>query len=214
MKSTIWVCALGAAFVAAQAAHAETVQGQYTFTDLTNTNTLNITASPDPGNFTEPVPSNGISYTDSTFFFVTANIPGGASSTQTDNLDVTFTISEPGTGSGSQSGQGTEDQSLQYSIFGAYDYDTGSITWNAPADIALSDGQTLYVDLGDITLVQGSILNGYCGLTGADMCAEESATFTLTPTADPSATPEPGSLALLGTSILGGAGLLRLRFIR
>lgn len=30
--------------------------------------------------------------------------------------------------------------------------------------------------------------------------------------APPSATPEPGSLALLGTSILGGAGLLRRRF--
>lgn len=29
---------------------------------------------------------------------------------------------------------------------------------------------------------------------------------------DPSPTPEPGSLALLGTSILGGAGLLRRRF--
>jgi hypothetical protein len=28
----------------------------------------------------------------------------------------------------------------------------------------------------------------------------------------PAATPEPGSLALLGTSILGGAGILRRRF--
>lgn len=33
-------------------------------------------------------------------------------------------------------------------------------------------------------------------------------------TTAPAATPEPGSLALLGTSILGGAGLLRRRFMR
>jgi hypothetical protein len=206
MKSTIWVCALGAAFVAAQAAHADTVQGSYTFTDTTNSNTLNITATPNPGTFTESVADNGISTTDNFFFYVTANIPGNASSTQTDNLDVSFSITEPGTGSGSQSGQGTEDQD----IWGIFNYTTGSITWNAPADIALSDGQTLYIDLGDITLTQDSPFNGYCGFSGADMCGEETATFTLTP--DPSPTPEPGSLALLGTSILGGAGLLRRRF--
>jgi hypothetical protein len=207
MKSHIWVCALGAAFVAAQAAHADTVQGTYTFTDTTNSNTLSITASPDPGSFTESVANNGISTTDNSFFFVTATIPGSSSSTQTDSLDVAFTITEPGNGTGSQSGQGTEDQ---VHITGNFDTDTGNLTWNAPAMINLSDGQTLYIDLGDITLAQSSIANLGCGFSNADMCGEESATFTLTGT--PAATPEPGSLALLGTSILGSAGILRRRF--
>lgn len=123
MKSTIWVCALGAVFVAAQAAHADTVQGSYTFTDLTSAGTLSITATPDPGSFTETVADNGILTVDKTFFFVTSDIPGTASSTQQDDLEVDFNITEPGTGSGSQSGQGTEDQT--YKINGNYDKDTG-----------------------------------------------------------------------------------------
>lgn len=214
MKKTLLVCALGAAFAAAQSAqsaHADTVSGSYTFTDTTSTNTLNISASPNPGTFTEHgVPDNGISFTDTSLFFVTANIPGSSNSTQTDNLVVNFTITQPGTGSGSQGGQGTEDQEK---IFGTFDADTGSITWNTPAVINLSDGQTLFIDLGDITLAESSLFNADCGLTNADLCGEETATFTLTPTQDPpAATPEPGSLALLGTSILGGAGVLRRRF--
>jgi PEP-CTERM motif len=204
MKKSLLVCALGAAFAVAGVAHADTVSGTYTFTDQTNNNSLTISATPNPGTFTEfGVPDNGISYTDSVFFFIHANIPGSGSSTQTDQLQVSFSITQPGNGSGSQSGQGTEDQDH---ITGNFDRLTGSVTWNAPAVISLSDGQTLYIDLGDITL--GTIL---CG--DSDMCGVESATFTLTPTQDPpAATPEPGSLALLGTSILGGAGILRRRF--
>lgn len=210
MKKTLLVCALGAAFAAAQSAHADTVSGSYTFTDQTSSNTLNISASPNPGTFTEHgVPDNGISFTDTSFFFVTANIPGSSSSTQTDKLVVNFSITNPGTGSGSQGGQGTEDQQ----IFGFFNLTTGSITWNAPAVINLSDGQTLFIDLADITLAQNPLPGLGCNFSSADMCGEESATFTLTPTADPpAATPEPGSLALLGTSILGGAGILRRRF--
>ena len=210
MNKALLVCALGAAFAAAQSAHADTVSGSYTFTDQTSTNTLNISASPNPGTFTEHgVSDNGISFTDSSFFFVTANIPGSNDSTQTDQLVVNFTITQPGNGSGSQGGQGTEEQDK---IVGSFDHDTGSITWNSPAVINLSDGQTLYIDLGDITLAESSIANLGCGFSGADMCGQETATFTLTPLDPPAATPEPGSVALLGTSILGGAGILRRRF--
>lgn len=206
MKSTIWICALGAAFVAAQAAKADTVSGSYNFTDTTNNNALTVVAVPDPGSFTEHgVSDQGIAYTDYTFFNVVENIPGVGNTTQSDNLTVDFDITQPGTGSGSQSGQGVEAE-----VTGLFNPDTGSITWNAPAEIALSDGQTLYIDLGDINLSDFGIVGG-CPLLN-DLCGTETATFTLTPT--PAATPEPGSLALLGTSILGGAGILRRRFVR
>lgn len=204
MKKTLFVCALGAAFAAAGVAHADTVKGTYTFTDNTNSNSLTIGVAPNPGSFTEfGVPTDGNTLTDYFFFGVGANIPGQSNSDQTDQLSVTFDITVPGTGSGSQSGSGTEDQDAHFSIFGTYDTFTSSIHWGAPANITLSDGQSLYIDLGDVSLTPGF-------LCPVDACAEETATFALTD--PPAATPEPGSLALLGTSILGGAGILRRRF--
>lgn len=201
MKNTAIVCAIGAALMIATAAHADTVKGTSTFTDTTNTNTLTVTGFPNPNSFTESVANNGISTTDNSFFVIFENIPGNSNSTQTDNLSVSFNITDPGTGVGNQGGSGVEDQTK---INGNFSFATGSITWDAPAVINLSDGQTLYIDLGDISLANVPYL------CGTDLCGQESATFTLTPT--PAAAPEPGSLALLGTSILGGAGVLRRRF--
>lgn len=204
MKKTLLVCALGAAFAVAQSAHADTVAGGAGFVDNTNSNNLVAVGVVNNNNcfgfcFTTNVPMGGSStYTD--FLTLGTSIIFGGGSPETDNIAVNFVITEPGFGVGSLGGSVTE------TIHGGFDKDTGTVTWDDPLTIALDNGDTLDISLSDVNLT-GSL---GCTLVGLQACGNVNATFSLDP---PAATPEPGSLALLGTSILGGVGLLRRRYV-
>jgi hypothetical protein len=203
MKKALFLCALGTGLLGSQVAKADQVQGSATFQDYTSNNLLAVVAS-GTGNFTENnVTVNGSTVTDHGFLEIYSYIATDQTTTLTDQIGVNFTITEPGTGSGSLGGSATEQQTQ---IFGLLDYDTGTVTWNDPLSITLSNGDVLNISLQDVTLQNSSLLNPCAGY---DDCASANATFSLTTA--PAATPEPGSLALLGTSILGGAGILRRR---
>lgn len=197
----------GLTLFTAAAAHATTVSGTASFADNTNNNDLSVVGTFNGSScstncsFSESVSVGGASYTSSDFLTVYTNLTGSGDQTKTDDIEVSFDITSPASGSGSTSGTGTETQT--YFLFYGY-YDSGSITWNAPATIALSDGDTLTISLANATLSS----TGDCDCGSYDTCANVAATFTLT---DPvsAATPEPGSFALLGTGLASVAGIVR-----
>jgi hypothetical protein len=204
MKKSLLVCSMGLALAVVQAAHADTVKGTASFQDTSSGNLLAVFAT-GTGSFTETnVFVNGSSKTDHNFLTLYSYIASDQTMTETDNISMNFDITLPGSGGGDLGGTATEEQTQ---IFGLLDYDTGTVTWSNPLSILLSNGDVLSISLEDVTLQNSSFLNP---CAGADDCANVDATFTLTD--PPAAAPEPGSLALLGTSILGGAGILRRRF--
>lgn len=197
MKKALLLCALGSALLGSQVAKADptdTFSGSASFTDLGPVNGIVFTGSfSDPNfSFTGGV---GDTYTD-TLTLVTAD-GHLLSQTQTDNLEVEVDFTLPSTVNQPINGSGSIKDT--FVLFGWLDKDT--ITWQNATDIPVtfSDGSSLDLSLANVTFggVDG-ISTGYDNLT-----------MTVT---NVGATPEPGSLALLGTSILGGAGLLRRRF--
>lgn len=205
MKKTALACLLGTAFLGATAAHADTVSGTATFADSSNTNNLYVTGTiGSAGSFSYAgVTPGGSSVVDSDFLYLQTYVVGSTSQDRTDNVSVTFNIIDPATGTGTLNGGVSEDQ---VQIFGILDDHTGSVTWQNPLAITLANGETLDISLANGTFSTTGPITG-CGAL-VDNCGYDAATFTL----NAAPTPEPGSLALLGTSILGGAGVLRRRF--
>jgi hypothetical protein len=196
MKKALLLCALGTALLGSQAIYAETFAGSASFTDLgPNTNKVSFTGVFDDPSFSF---SGGVGdvYTDN------LNITGYdlnlADKTQSDNLQVSLTFTLPSPETGTIGGTGT----ITDTFYGFFWADSDTITWsnNNPATINFADGSQLSVDIANAS---------FGGFDGASWSCDDPVTFTIT---NVGAAPEPGSLALLGTSILGGAGLLRRRF--
>ena len=209
MKKTLLLCALVAAFVVGQSAHADTYS-------LSFGGCLGIVFG---GCLGTPVTNgtNGSGGTDITFTTIGTATPGFpfANTYQINSISGTvdiggdiYTIGSLATGLGGDNkltdgvltGLNFDGKGLDFLLSGSGtpDYTELNVTFNSVQ--------------GEYTYTVDQCHKGKCTpqtQTGTD------SGFAITDIdhADPpAATPEPGSLALLGTSILGGASVLRRRF--
>lgn len=215
MKKMFLLCALITAFFVGQSAHADTYS-------LSFAGCFGVVFG--PACFGTPV-TNGTSspgVTDVTFTTVGPITPGFpfANQSQINNVSGTvniggdvYTIGALATGLGG-------DNELNDGLF------TGLFLDSQGIDFLLS-GSGSTADYTELNLTFDSIQGEYTYTT--EHCTGLGRNRTCTPVTNsgtsfglaitdidhadpPAATPEPGSLALLGTSILGGAGILRRRF--
>lgn len=193
LRSLAVACVLTSALGVARA---DTFSGTASFTDTSSpsNNNYNFTGTFDDPSFSFSATSP-YTYTDNlelTINNASCNFFSCGHSA-TDAVSATIDFSQPSNGSGQFSGNGGALDIFGYVI-------DGGIVWSGgnTQTITFNDGSTATIDLHDT----GTILSNQ--LTD-DM------TITVDP-ASPSATPEPSSLALLGTGILGLAGLARRKF--
>jgi hypothetical protein len=207
MKKTLLLCALAVAFFAGQAAHADTYS-------LSFAGCLGVVFG---GCIGTPV-TNGTNggTTDISFSTVGSLTPGFpfANTSQINSISGTvdiggdiYTIGALATGLGG-------DNLLTDGLFTGLNFDGKGV------DFLLSGSGT--PDYTELNITFGSVQGEYSvtvdhcdrhGCTPQTVTGSDSglAITDIDQSGPPAATPEPGSLALLGTSILGGAGLLRRR---
>ncbi len=193
------IAAAAASLAIAGAAHATTISGSAMFADTTNQNDLTVQSAfngtghnGDNFSVNATVGGSAVSYND--FLTLGASISSDDQQTVTDNISVTFAITEPGTGNGSLGGGVTEDQTVT-GRFDQHTSDAGSVTWDNPLTIELSNGDDLIINLSDASLTSSHPCD-------SDVCGNVNATFQLTDPS-PAPVPEPATLALLGGGLLG-----------
>ena len=215
MKKTLLLCALVAAFFVGQSAHADTYS-------LSFAGCFGLVIG--PACLGTPV-TNGTSspgVTDVTFSTAGTPTPGFPFANQyavtsiSGTVDIggdIYTIGSLATGLGGDNelndgfftGLYFDNQGIDFLLTGSGspdDYTELNLTWNSIQGAYTYTTEHCTISHGVRTCTPVTNTGTDFGLAITDISCDPPA----------AATPEPGSLALLGTSILGGAGILRRRF--
>jgi hypothetical protein len=196
MRTLLRSVAIVSALALPLIAHATpvTYSGTITLTDTTTGANIGAFAT-DPFSFTDPNTGTLLNP-----FVDPFSIDGVISKNDQISLNVSFTA--PGVGSGDLTGEDFTG------IFGG-----SSIDWSYPAidQIDLANGSIAYVSLPNLFGAASTPLTSCGTRRSGDVCGSSDLSIYITDNA-PATTPEPSSLMLLGTGVLGAAGLLRRRF--
>jgi len=177
-------------------AHATPVTYSGTITVVDTTTGVNIGSSPDGGAFTFTDPNTGTLLDPFVYDF---SVDGKIANDDNISLDIAFTA--PGSGSGDLTGE-----DFKGSFIG------NNIDWSFPQidQIDLANGSVAYLTLPNFLGLSSTPLASCGNRSSGDVCGSSDLAVYIADN-DPAAAPEPSSLMLLGTGVLGAAGMLRRR---